>query len=177
MFRNIRAIHRWIGVVNALFVCLMAATGFLLAIKKRAAWLQPPTQKGAEIQTLNEIQPINAIAQAAFAAGLPELKTKDDVDRFELHVDKNIFKVTSKAGYREVQVEAKTARVLSTGDRNDSFTEHIHDMSFFAPWMHDWVLPGVAICLFLLGASGVYMFFVPVFRRWAFRRKRAAGEV
>src|SRR5688572_4830755 len=114
MFRNIRAIHRWIGVVNALFVMLMACTGFLLAIKKRADWLQPPTSQGAAIERMSEVVSLDRVAQAAFSAGVPGLREKDDIDRFELHVDKNIFKVTSKKGYKEVQVEASSGRVLST---------------------------------------------------------------
>jgi uncharacterized iron-regulated membrane protein len=172
MFHRLRGLHRWIGVINSLFIVMIACTGFLLAIKKRAVWLQPPTNKGEQIERMSDVVSLDAVANAAFSAGLPELQTKNDIDRFELHVDKNIFKVTSKKGFREVQVEARTGRVLSTGHRNDSLTEQIHDMSFISPWLHDWVLPAVAVLLFLLGVTGIYMFFVPVFRRMAFRRKQ-----
>jgi uncharacterized iron-regulated membrane protein len=177
MFHNIRAIHRWVGLINALFLVVIATTGFLLSIKKRADWLQPPTKSGGEIAQFSEVVPLERVAQTVFAQGLPELQTKKDMDRFELHVGKNTFKVTSKSGYREVQVDAKTGELLSIGRRNDSFMEQIHDMSFFSAWMHDWILPAVAVCLFLLGCSGIYMFFVPVLRRRAYRRRAAQDSV
>jgi hypothetical protein len=48
--------------------------------------------------------------------------------------------------------------------------ENIHDMNFFADWAHAWILPAVALGLFFLGISGCVMFFVPVFRRWKFKK-------
>jgi hypothetical protein len=54
--------------------------------------------------------------------------------------------------------------------------EQVHDMSFFAPWMHDFVLPTVAVSLILLGLTGIFIFFVPIFRRWQFKRKGGATK-
>lgn len=171
MFHNTRLLHRWIGAIMSLFMIAMAVTGILLAVKKRFDWIQPTTNKGAAIQTMSEVVPLSVAAEAVFALGLPELRTHEDFDRFELHVSKNIFKVTSTKGYREVQVEAKTGKVLSVSKRNDMMIEQIHDMSFFSAPMHDWLLPVVALSLLTLGISGIYMFFVPIARRWQFRRK------
>lgn len=175
MFRNTRTLHRWIGVITSLFMILMAFTGFFLAIKKRVAWIQPPTKKGTQFEQFTEIAPISKIADAVFAAGIDEMQTMDQIDRFELHLSKRIFKVTSTQGYHEVQVDAKTAEVLSVAKRTDMFMEQVHDMSFFAPWMHDWVLPAVAISLVTLGITGIVIFFVPIFRRWQFKRKGGAN--
>lgn len=174
MFRNTRVIHRWVGILTSVFMVAMAGTGLLLALKKKVAWIQPPSQKGTEIVAMAEVASIDAIARAVLAMEIEQLKSRDDFDRFELHVDKNIFKVTSKKGYQEVQVDAKTAEVLSVARRNDQMLEHIHDMSFFSGFMYDWLLPTVALSLFLLGLTGIYMFFTPVYRRWVFKRKGAA---
>jgi len=46
-------------------------------------------------------------------------------------------------------------------------------MSFVSDAMHDWVLPAVALSLFTLGSSGVYMFSVPFVRRSRYRRGQA----
>ncbi|HRK21148.1 MAG TPA: PepSY-associated TM helix domain-containing protein [Fimbriimonadaceae bacterium] len=175
MFRNIRAIHKWIGLVNSLFLVVISCTGLLLALKKRFDWIQPPTHKGEVLANLNEVVPIGKAADAVFAANVPELKSMEDVNRFELHVDKNVFKVTSKEGFKEVQVDAKTGEVLSVAQRNDMMFEAIHDMSFIHESLHTWVLPLVAISLFLLGVSGAYMFSVPVFRRWKYRQKQGVA--
>lgn len=172
MFHRIRALHKWIGLINSLFLVVISATGLLLAVKKRFDWIQPATQKGEKVESLADVASLGDVAEAAFQVGLPELKTPEDIHRFELHVDKNVIKVTSKDGFKEVQIDAKTAKVLSVGDRNDSLLETIHDMSFFSPALHAWLLPVVAVSLFLLGISGAYMFSVPVFRRWKFRKGR-----
>lgn len=174
MFRNTRAIHRWVGILTSLFMVMMAFTGLLLAWKKKFDWIQPPTQKGSQYESMTEIAPLHLIAQAVFDQGIPELQSQKDFDRFELHADKRIFKVTSKEGFHEVQVDAKEARVLSVAKRNDQFLEKVHDMSFFAEWTHAYLLPTVAISLMVLGLSGIYMFFVPIFRRWQFKRKGGA---
>jgi uncharacterized iron-regulated membrane protein len=39
--------HKWLGIVLAALLLLIACTGILLIQKKNVAWLQPPTQKGA----------------------------------------------------------------------------------------------------------------------------------
>ena len=171
MFRNTRVLHRWIGVVTSLFMILMAGTGLLLAVKKKFDWIQPPTNKGAKFEQFSDVAPISKIADAVFAVGIKEMQTMEQIDRFELHLSKRIFKVTSTEGYHEVQVDATTAEVLSVARRNDMLMEQIHDMSFFAPWMHAWVLPMVAVSLLTLGVTGIVIFFVPIFRRWQFKRR------
>lgn len=178
MFHTIRAVHRWIGIVCSLLLIVLACTGFLLALKKRFDWIQPTAQEGQSLASMHEVVPIGQVAEAVFAVGIPELQTHEDFYRFELHVSKNLFKVMSKEGYHEVQVDARTGKVLSVGRRNDNLIESIHDLSFFGDPPHDWGLPLVALGLFSLGASGIYMFSVPLVRRWRFRKQqaRAAGR-
>jgi len=173
MFHTIRAIHRWIGIIGSLFLIVLACTGLLLAVKKRFGWIQPPSQKGEEIASMHEVASLGQVADAVLQLQIPELKSHEDFNRFELHADKNIFKVTSNEGFHEVQVDAKTARVLSIAKRNDSLIESIHDMSFVSSVLHDWLLPTVAVGLFALGSSGIYMFSVPFVRRRRYRRRRA----
>jgi uncharacterized iron-regulated membrane protein len=175
MFRNLRILHRWIGIISSLFMVLMAGSGLFLALKKKVDWIQPPSQKGEQIQELSEIISIESAGKAAFAVGLANLKALDDVDRFELHAGKSIYKITSKENFHEVQVDAKTGKVLSVAKRNDQLIEKIHDMSFFSGFTYDYLLPLVSISLLFLGLSGIYMFFTPVYRRWKF--KRSGGSV
>jgi hypothetical protein len=153
---------------------LVSTTGLLLAWKKKADWLQPPTQKGASLESASQISSLDKIASAVFAKGIPELKSLDDIDRFELHTGKGVFKITSKTGYHEVQVHAGTAEVLSVSKRNDQMVEDIHDLSFFNEGFRETVLPVVALCLITLGISGIIMFFTPIYRRWQFNRTKGA---
>ena len=173
MFHNIRVIHRLFGIIGSLFLIVLACSGLLLAVKKRFGWIQPPAQKGQKIASMHEVASLGQVADAVFQLKIPELREQKDFYRFELHADKGIFKVMSNEGYHEVQVDAKTARVLSIAKRNDNLIESIHDMSFVSSAMHDWVLPAVAVSLFTLGSSGIYMFSVPFVRRRRFRHRQA----
>jgi uncharacterized iron-regulated membrane protein len=175
MYRNSRLLHRWVGIVAALFLIVIAITGFLLANKGRVAWLRTPVAEAMPVTSPTDILPIATIGASAFALGHPELKSMDDVDRFDYRPKDNVFKVQSKDGYREVQVCGKTGRVLSSSFRTDQMVEDIHDMSFFGDLSHAILLPLSALALFGLAASGIGLFFTPVVRRIQFR-KRQAGE-
>lgn len=172
MFRRLRSLHKWVGVFAALFLALISATGFLLAIKGKSTAIRPDTQKGQKLERFADVIGLDVAAQAAIRVGLPELRSLSDIDRFEYHVGKNVFKVLSAKAYHEVQVCGATGKVLSVGKRNDQLFEDIHDLSFFSDVLYDWWLPVVAVGLFVLSVSGLYMFGVPVVRRWKYERAK-----
>jgi len=171
MFHKLRSIHKYVGLFACLFLLVLSVTGFLLAVKGRMDWVRPETKQGAEVTSLAEIVGMQEVADAAFSAGFKELQKMEDIDRLEFHAEDRIFKVISKKGYREVQVDGATGKVLSTGQRNDQLLEDLHDLSFFADAAHSWGLPAVAVGLFVLSCSGLVMYLVPVARRAKFRRQ------
>lgn len=171
MYRNSRQVHRWVGITAALFLLVVSVTGFMLANKARVAWLRPPEVQAQEVADPAQIVSIDAATRAAFAVGHPDLRTMDDVDRVDYRPKSNIFKVVSKDGYREIQVDGATGKVLSHAPRYDQLTEDIHDLSFFGDWAHGLFLPLVALALLALASSGIALFVTPVYRRWVFRKK------
>lgn len=173
MYRRLRALHRWIGLVASLFLMTLAVTGTLLATKKTTGWVRPPEREGQSVAGLHEVVPVHQATQSAFALNIPELKSHRDIDRVDYRPKSNVYKIVSKEGYHEVQVCGKTGQVLQVAHRVDQFVEDIHDLSLFAEWMNGFFLPGVGVGLFFLGASGVVIFFVPVFRRIKARKTRA----
>lgn len=176
MYRTLRALHKWIGLFACLFLAVIAFTGFLLAIKKRAEWLQPATRDGGDITTAAEVISMEAAYEAARSAGGVGFEEFRKLDRVDYRSKQNVFKFRSEDGLMEVQVDGKTGDVLSVSPRRDQLMENIHDMNFFAEWAHAWVLPIVALGLFFLGVSGCIMFFVPVVRRWKFKRRGGVVE-
>ena len=176
MYRSSRQLHRWVGIVSALFLAQIAVTGFLLANKGRFEWLRPPEVEAQQVAGAHEIVSVHAATRAAFALGHPNLRTMKDVDRVDYRPKSNIFKIVSKEGYREVQVDGGTGEVLSHAPRNDQLMEDIHDLSFYADWTHALFLPLVALALFGLAFSGIGLFLTPVYRRWAFRRGGGTAE-
>jgi uncharacterized iron-regulated membrane protein len=176
MYRSSRQLHRWVGILASLFLLVLAGSGFLLANKDRWGWMRPPVVKAEEVTLAAEIVSIERAVEAAIALGHPNLKSLDDVDRVDYRPGKNIFKVISNDGYREVQVDGKTGEVLSHSFRTDQLTEDIHDLSFFGKLTHAWLLPVAALALFALAASGIGLFFTPIVRRWQFKRNPPAKK-
>ena len=171
MYHTTRTIHRWIGVTACLFLAVISATGFFLATKDSFAWVKPPTRDGGSSEELHGLISLREAAEAAFAAGLNDLQSIEDIERMDYRPAKNVFKIRSERGYHEVQVSARTGEVLQVARRNDQLFEDIHDMSFFAEWLHTYWLPVVSVLLFSLAVTGVTIFTVPYIRRYRFRRQ------
>lgn len=172
MYRFLRSLHKIVGLIGSLFLITISVTGFLLALKGQFTAIKPATTKGTSVGIADMVHPGVAL-EAAFAKNLPGLATMKDINRLELHADKNVYKITSKEYFHEVQVDAGTGKVLSVGTRNDQLFENIHDLSFFKPVFRETVLPFIALILFILGTSGVIIYFVPVFRRIKHRKTLA----
>lgn len=174
VYRSIRKLHRWVGLSVSLFLLVISATGFLLATKKSLGWVRPPEVAGEPLRHLNQLISVEQAASAAFAVGLPDLRSHEDIERIDYRPNKNHFKIVSLRGYHEVQVDGITGRVLQVAQRNDQLAEDIHDLSFFSDVLHGYGLPVIACLLFLLSATGIVIFSVPVFRRTKFKREHSA---
>lgn len=176
MYHRIRSLHRWIGFISCLFLAVISVTGFFLAMKGQFAFMRPPVQEAAKMERPEEILPMAEILRIAFDAGHPELSEVKEVDRVDYRPKDNVFKVVSKDGYREIQVDGTQGKIVSNAFRNDQLMEDIHDMSFFADAAHGYLLPAVAVFLCFLSLSGIVIFFTPIFRRWKFKRKGPAPK-
>ncbi|MFN3729259.1 MAG: PepSY domain-containing protein [Fimbriimonadaceae bacterium] len=170
MYRATRVAHKWVGVVVAVFLAIIAVTGILLAMKASVDWIRPPESSGGDYESLSEVVSVHEAAEAAFALGDSRLASVKDIDRIDYRPRRNVYKILSREGYLEVQVDGATGEVLQTAYRTDQMTEDIHDLSFFSDLLHQYWLPVVGLALAGLSISGTVMFFVPVFRR----RKNAA---
>jgi uncharacterized iron-regulated membrane protein len=176
MYHKTRSLHRWIGFLASLFLAVISVTGFFLAMKDRFAFMRPPVQDAAKLERVEEILPVSQVLSIAFGAGHAELSEVGEVDRVDYRPGDNVFKVVSKDGYREVQVDGTQGSIVSDAFRNDQMMEDIHDMSFFADLAHGYLLPTVAIGLLLLSLSGIVIFITPIVRRWRFRHKKPASK-
>jgi uncharacterized iron-regulated membrane protein len=170
MFKLFWDAHKWTGIVLGLVVLNLAATGFLLLIKKDHAWIQPPTRKGAE-GGVAEFIANQRLFEVVFAQGNPDFASLDDIERVDFRPGKRVFKVHSEHHYAEMQVDAVTGTVLSVAKRNSDLIESIHDGSFYGVAVHDWLMPVTACALAFLVASGLYVWLQPKLKRA--RRRRA----
>ena len=162
--------HRWTGIVVAAVVLASSGTGFLLLLKKRVDWIQPPTLQGAA-GGADEFITMQQLLDVVHAQDNPDFATLADIDRIDFRPDDRVFKVISKHHQSELQVCAVTGRVMSTGRRRSDLLEDIHDGSFWAGWWHDWAMPLFGVGLVFMTGSGLWMWIEPTLRR----RKRRRG--
>ena len=121
---------------------------------------------GKPIEIWVQGQDMDEILVAADAL-VERLKEFDGVSQMEsdFRPGKNVYKVRSKTNHSEIQVCAVSGKILNTDVRRSDFLENLHDGSFFGEWMHDKVLPVVAVSNIILAISGLYLWLGPKFRR------------
>lgn len=158
--RNFRKIHKWIGIILALFLLLSALTGFLLGWKKNVDLLQPPTQSGVD-KALASYRPVEDLAavslQAVDSLGL----TADNFDRIEYRPTKGIAKVIFDTGSWEVQVDATNLEVLSVAKRHSDWIEQIHDGSIISDLFKLISMNILGLGLVFLCVTGLWLWYGP----------------
>jgi uncharacterized iron-regulated membrane protein len=103
-----RDVHRWGSILIALPLAVIVATGVILQVKKKFAWIQPATQAGSSDELSISFNQILAATQ-----GVPEseVRTWDDIERLDVRPGKGMLKVRCKNRW-EVQLDANTGDVL-----------------------------------------------------------------
>ena len=125
--RLYRKLHRWTAIPLLAFMLLMGITGVLLGWKKQVELL-PPTQRGASVSVQTWLPMEQVMAQAQRYA-VDSLAIDPAIDRLDLRPGKGIVKVRFEAGFREVQLDLQSGKVLSVGRRYSDLVEAIHDGS------------------------------------------------
>ncbi|MCK4874108.1 MAG: PepSY domain-containing protein [Phycisphaerales bacterium] len=177
IYKFFRTAHKWTGIVLALMFVTTASTGFLLLVKKKMDWIQPPTRedKAGEIADCISTQ---QLFEVVLAQRHPDFQSLEDIDRVDFRPGKRVFKVRSVHHYSELQVGAVTGEVLNSAKRRSDFLEEIHDGSFLGEWAHGYLMPLTACALVFLTFSGLWLWIEPIIRQRMRLKKRAGpGEV
>jgi len=171
LFKLFRTTHKWTGIILSVVFVYMSATGFLLLIKKRNAWIQPPTQRGAE-GGVEDFITVQRLFDVLRAQNHPDFTSVKDIERIDFRPGKRAFKVHSEHHHSEIQVCAVTGKVLSVSWRPSDLFENIHDGSFVAAWFHDWIMPAVSAGLLFLVLSGWWLWLDPKLRKRKAEQRR-----
>ena len=167
----LRKIHHWGSIVIAIPLVVMIGAGIFLQLKKEIDWIQPPSRTGV---VTNQVPPTTVAELFEAAAGVSEagINTWSDLDRVDFKPDRGIIKFISKSRW-EVQVDTTTAEVLQVSYRRSDLIETIHDGSFFAgdaTKLYLFLPAGIA--LLVLWLTGLYMFFLPYFKKAQKKNKK-----
>ncbi len=169
-FKFFWTVHKWTGLCAAAFFTCTATTGFLLLIKKKVDWIQPPAMIGAQ-GGVDDFITNQQLFESVFAQDHPDFQSIKDIDRVDFRPNNRIFKVRSEHNWSEIQVDAVTGEILSTRKvRRSDLIEQIHDGSFWADWVHEWVMPVVSFALLFMVFSGLWLWIEPSVRKR--RRKK-----
>ena len=169
-----RKIHHWGAIIIALPIVIMIGAGILLMVKKEFDWLQPPSQKGIE-KSIVPAATMKQMFDAVKAVEQAGIKDWTDLDRVDFKNDKGIAKFIATNNW-EVQVDTATAKVLQVAYRRSDIIEKIHDGSWFAEWAKLGLFLPTGIALFILWLTGMYLFFLPHYKKWQKRKKKRLKE-
>lgn len=164
LFRFFRVGHQWVGIVLSVWLLLLSVTGFLLLIKKKVDWIQPPTRcdTAGEVADLISLQDVAAVV---LAQEHPDFQTFADIERIDFRPAQRVFKVISRRHDAEIQVGAVSGEALSIATRRSDLLERLHDGSFFGGFVHAWFSPLVAASVVFLTVSGWWLWLAPHRRR------------
>lgn len=160
-----RKTHYWAALIIILPAMIIIASGFVLQLKKDVQWIQPATIRGMDRPPSLSFEEILKIASSVEEA---EISSWSDVDRLDVRTDRGMLKVRAKNRW-EVQLDTYSGDILQVAYRRSDLIETIHDGSFFHDYVKLWLFLPTAAILFLMWATGVYLFVLPFISR---RRKR-----
>lgn len=163
-----RKMHSWIAIVVAAPLIVVIVSGILLQVRKQVAWVQPTEQKGSKGDPTLTLERIFEIVKSTPGSGI---ETWKDIDRIDVRPGKGMLKVKTKADL-ELQLDCRTGEVLQVAQRRSDIIASLHEGAWFASWMQYGVFLPAAILLIVLWASGLFMFFRPI---WLRRRRVGAS--
>ncbi|WP_372369299.1 PepSY domain-containing protein [Candidatus Uabimicrobium sp. HlEnr_7] len=163
---TLRKIHYWGAIIAAIPIVIVIITGILLQVKKQSTWVQPKTIKGSGTEPQLSFAQILEIVEKTDA----KINSWQDVDRLEVRPGKGVIKIRGKNRW-EVQIDASTGTVLQIAYRRSDLIESVHDGSFFHSEAKLWLFLPSAIVLLILWVTGMYLFFLPIWRRSRKKRK------
>lgn len=158
--RGYRKVHKYAGLALALLLTISSITGILLAWKKQIDLLQPPTQKGVNLDP-DQYAPVDEMMLRAVEAVDSLGLDFDNLDRLEYRATKGIAKAIFDTGNWEVQLDATNLEVLSVAKRHSDWIEHLHDGSIISEMFKVTSMNLLGWGILLLIASGLWLWYGP----------------
>lgn len=157
-----RSTHKWASIVVAIPLLIILVTGILLLVKKEFNYLQPPSAKGIASQPSISF---DVILQQAKTVEQAQVTSWDSIKRLDVRPSKGIVKIRTNSQW-EIQLDAKTAAILSVAYRRSDTIEQIHDGTYWQKNANLWLSLPVAITLLLISLTGLFLFFYPYYKRY-----------
>ena len=131
ILRVFRKVHRTTGAFLFVFFFIIAATGFLLGIKKHSGGMILPEAKKGSSTELSDFLPLDSLQNNAnrFITNFLKDSKSSEIDRIDVRPEKGMVKFTFKSNFYEVQLDGATGSLLQIDVRRSDVIEKIHDGS------------------------------------------------
>ncbi len=129
VLRTVRVIHRTTAILLFLFFFVIASTGILLGWKKNSnGKILPDTRRGTSSELAGWL-PLDSLHRNACRILYDSVSplSSAELERIDIRMDRGVVKFVFREGYREVQLDGATGRLLHSGIRYSDLIENIHD--------------------------------------------------
>jgi uncharacterized iron-regulated membrane protein len=131
--RAVRKVHRTTAIMLFFFFFLIASTGIILGWKKNSnGKILPDTYRGTSTE-LRDWLPVDSLYKNACKIMRDSLSSgvSVELDRMDIRPDKGSVKFIFTEGYREIQLDGATGKLLHMSVRYSDLIENIHDGTIF----------------------------------------------
>jgi uncharacterized iron-regulated membrane protein len=160
-YKLVRRLHKWFSLIVALPLIVIFATGVLLSISPKIAFLQPEakgvTPPGISISFDRILESARSVTEA-------EIDSWSDISQIDARPISGVVRVRAK-NYWEVQINGHTGEVLSSAPRWKTLLIMLHDGSWFGSWVKAGIVLPAGIAAVLLWLSGIALLIAPAVRK------------
>jgi uncharacterized iron-regulated membrane protein len=154
--------HRLAAWIVFIPFSLTLVTGSALLLRKQIPWIQPTEAQSSGPGIPASMQ---ALVDTLLAHPSTGIKASEEIRRIDLRPKSGIIKVLSAEGI-ETQLDAQSGRFLQAAPRRNEWIEDLHQGSFLgSAGIYTWGL-GMAVGLWLVWGSGLYLLILPHLRKW-----------
>lgn len=161
VYQGSKKIHKWVSIIIAIPLFIIFVSGVLLSIAPKVNWLQPSASKPVAPELKLNYEDVLKIAKT-----IPEAEVSNwkDITQLDVRPTLGVIRVRAK-NYWEIQIDAATGEILSSGLRIKTLLVAIHEGAWFSDAVRYYIFFPAAIGALGLLLSGLVLFFTPVFKR------------
>lgn len=148
-----KKIHSFFALTFIVPMVIIFSSGFILLIKAYFPTIQPPVEETMDIPG----KPL---------LSLDELKQDPTIDQIIYRPSKNNISIRYKDDM-EKQIHAQTGKVLSYAKRHTNWIIRIHQGTYFANWIKEFIFIPTAVALQIIWITGLVLYFKTKARRKA----------
>ena len=153
--RKMREWHRWVSAAIFIPLALTTLTGVFLLHRSKLDFIRPkrPAVQRVEIKNVATISKVVSQTMKTF----PDLSIHE-IAQIRYLPTKGYFLVKTKKSH-ELILHGESLEVLSKGLERTSLLVRLHEGTFFAPWVRDFVFFPSALGMVFLLFSGIILFY------------------